>query len=423
MASRDLAGLLTGISGTQRPNPNQGSDEWRMAFGAQQAQNLGNAVGDIGGMFSGKRSLNPQEAIQIGAGELAKQKKEQIVTQLIKAGRKDVADAYVNGTITEAQASSQILSGLAESRINPNIVTTLTDLGLNTVASDYNNNVIDGATAARAIASHREAKVAIAEGREGMTAYLSKMGLRGTPEMLEAQSGGYDNLTASQFNNVIDIAVKFNNPEIQGTNYSLYNTDAGKQMVGQFKIDQGAGRKQTVWGYVNPKGDVVPVDFNSISKVTDSKGKGINVSRNAIRDISVRLATAGSNAVDSNGEPLAGFLTDANDAWKALDGEAKYTVALSVATRAEQYRTRKDNPLNQLEAENKAIKEIFVDNIEKKGFTVDLEWGDTLLNMDKTNKEIAKGIVDTKLDPNGKFSVETSSGIPVIFGVKSDEVN
>ena len=43
--------------------------------------------------------------------------------------------------------------------------------------------------------------------------------------------------------------------------------------------------------------------------------------------------------------------------------------------------------------------------------------------MDKTNKEIAKGIVDTKLDPNGKFSVETSSGIPVIFGVKSDEVN
>ena len=423
MASRDLAGLLTGISGTQQLDPNMNSGDWRMAFGAQQAQNLGNAVGDIGGMLSGKRSLNPQEAIQIGAGELAKQKKEQIVTQLIKAGRKDVADAYVNGTITEAQASSQILSGLAESRINPNIVTTLTDLGLNTVASDYNNNVIDGATAARAIASHREAKVAIAEGREGMTAYLSKMGLRGTPEMLEAQSGGYDNLTASQFNNVIDIAVKFNNPEIQGTNYSLYNTDAGKQMVGQIKIDQGAGRKQTVWGYVNPEGDVVPVDFNSISKVTDSSIDGVKVSGASIKNISLRLATAGSKAVDSNGEPLAGFLTDANDAWEALDGEAKYTVALAVATRAEQYRTRKNNPLNQLEAENTAIKEIFVDNIEKKGFTVDLEWADTLLNMDKTTKEIAKGIVDTKLDPNGKFSVETSSGIPVIFGVKSDEVN
>ena len=66
MANQDLAGLLTGISGTQRPNPNQGSDEWRMAFGGQQAQNLGNAVGNVPTMFGGKRSLNPQEAIQRG---------------------------------------------------------------------------------------------------------------------------------------------------------------------------------------------------------------------------------------------------------------------------------------------------------------------------------------------------------------------
>ena len=70
MASRDLAGLLTGISGAQRPNPNMGSDEWRMAFGAQQAQNLGNAVGNVPTMFGGERSVNPQEAIQIGMGKL-----------------------------------------------------------------------------------------------------------------------------------------------------------------------------------------------------------------------------------------------------------------------------------------------------------------------------------------------------------------
>jgi hypothetical protein len=70
MASRDLAGLLTGISGTQRPNPNQGSDAWRMAFGAQQAQNLGNAVGNIPTMFGEARNVNPQEAIQIGMGKL-----------------------------------------------------------------------------------------------------------------------------------------------------------------------------------------------------------------------------------------------------------------------------------------------------------------------------------------------------------------
>ena len=70
MANQDLAGLLTGISGTQRPNPNQGSDEWRMAFGGQQAQNLGNAVGNVPTMFGGERNVNPQEAIQIGMGKL-----------------------------------------------------------------------------------------------------------------------------------------------------------------------------------------------------------------------------------------------------------------------------------------------------------------------------------------------------------------
>jgi hypothetical protein len=48
MASRDLAGLLTGINSAQRPDPNMNSDAWRMAFGAQTAQNLGNSVGNIG---------------------------------------------------------------------------------------------------------------------------------------------------------------------------------------------------------------------------------------------------------------------------------------------------------------------------------------------------------------------------------------
>lgn len=60
MANRDIAGLLTGISSTQRPNPNMSSDQWRMAFGAQQGQNLSNAVGQA----------SPEQAIQMGMGKL-----------------------------------------------------------------------------------------------------------------------------------------------------------------------------------------------------------------------------------------------------------------------------------------------------------------------------------------------------------------
>ena len=60
MANRDIAGLLTGISSTQRPNPNMSSDQWRMAFGAQQGQNLSNATGQA----------SPEQAIQMGMGQL-----------------------------------------------------------------------------------------------------------------------------------------------------------------------------------------------------------------------------------------------------------------------------------------------------------------------------------------------------------------
>ena len=60
MANRDIAGLLTGISSTQRPNPNMSSDQWRMAFGAQQGQNLSNAVG----------TPSPEQAIQMGMAKL-----------------------------------------------------------------------------------------------------------------------------------------------------------------------------------------------------------------------------------------------------------------------------------------------------------------------------------------------------------------
>lgn len=61
MARQDIANMLTGMGGAgNRPNPNMSSSDWRMAFGAQQAQGLMNAAG----------TTSPQEAIQMGIGNL-----------------------------------------------------------------------------------------------------------------------------------------------------------------------------------------------------------------------------------------------------------------------------------------------------------------------------------------------------------------
>ena len=61
MARQDIANMLTGMGGgSTRPNPNMSSSDWRMAFGAQQAKGLMNAAG----------TTTPQEAIQMGIGNL-----------------------------------------------------------------------------------------------------------------------------------------------------------------------------------------------------------------------------------------------------------------------------------------------------------------------------------------------------------------
>jgi type III secretion system FlhB-like substrate exporter len=71
MARQDIAGLLTGISSTQRPNPNASAADWRMQFGQQQAGRLGSAVRGVqSGLLGGAPVATPQEAIQMGLGKL-----------------------------------------------------------------------------------------------------------------------------------------------------------------------------------------------------------------------------------------------------------------------------------------------------------------------------------------------------------------
>jgi hypothetical protein len=71
MARQNIAGLLTGISSTQKPNPNASAADWRMQFGQQQAGRLGSAVRGVqSGLLGGAPVATPQEAMQMGLGKL-----------------------------------------------------------------------------------------------------------------------------------------------------------------------------------------------------------------------------------------------------------------------------------------------------------------------------------------------------------------
>ena len=87
MANRDIAGLLTGISSAQKPNPNMSSDQWRMAFGARQGQNLQSAFG---------RTTPEQEMANLDLGTVTGLKKLAKLQQLRNdpvAAAKSIAQA------------------------------------------------------------------------------------------------------------------------------------------------------------------------------------------------------------------------------------------------------------------------------------------------------------------------------------------
>jgi len=227
--------------------------------------------------------------------------------------------------------------------------------------------------------------------------------------------GALDSLSESQLNSTVNALALYANPKITSDSLTAYNTPEGIKMVGKWTIETPEGIKQ-VFGYRNAEGTPVSIDPETSKKVKDKAVEGISSSSGRVSDIMIKLATAGEEAVDDKGQPIAGFITDANDAWSNLSDVKKLEVATAVDVRAEFYRKRKG--MNQLQAQRTAIKEIFTDNIYKKGVTFDRTFADTLLNLEGYETEIAKEFIDpSSTDKSGTFSGKTNSGINVLFTV------
>jgi len=139
MANRDIAGLLTGISSAQKPNPNMSSDQWRMAFGARQGQNLQSAFGrttpeqemanlDLGTVTGLKKLAklqqlrnNPVAAAKSIAQaqqlEQAGKQREQLIAQAVKLGLPETAEMLRGGGDIEI-ATKQVLEAEERSIIS-----------------------------------------------------------------------------------------------------------------------------------------------------------------------------------------------------------------------------------------------------------------------------------------------------------------
>ena len=411
----DIAGMLTGVS-NQPVNPNLSVQQQQLAMGANATRMM------QGGMESLRRSAGGAapvaEQLQMAMGSLdpsipadaekliklmmatgdragaAKLAASLKATQQDTATRTAVADRLIEfGRTSEAQ---QVLNKTMSSSVGQSLVLTL-----------------DGEK------RKAEATAAIAQAKTeaGRVGLLNTLTLNGIPKESDdykaAENGALDDIPSGQLTSVINTLARANNPKITVTNLAPYQTPKGIVMAGQYTIDQGGGVEKRIFGHETAEG-IVPIDLDTSSKVSDKKLEGIKVSPTQVKNIMLRLATAGElGATDGKNKPIEGFLTDANDAWTGLSETVQYEIGMAIAVRAEQY--RKDQNMDQLKAETLAIKKIFTDNVEKDPSMFDFDLNDAILNRSKVDAEIDKG--PDVASKGGTYQGKTLGGTPVTFTV------
>ncbi len=427
MARQDIAGLLTGMP-SSRPDPmamGGNSAQQRLAFGAERAQGLQRGVRGL----MGKDTRTPAEQLQMAMASLDLSKPEDLrkLASIQQATGRFAEAAKTAAAVRELEVEGNTRTAVAEQLASlgqPTESQQVLDRTLSTAAGQALVTQIKGeqrrgaASAAQAAAKSKRATL---EKRNAASQLLILKGFpQDSEEVQQIQDGVFDGFSDSQLTSALNSLALYSNPKITSDALTAYNVEGqGVKMVGKWSIETPQGVKQ-VFGYRDEDGIPTPIDPETSTKVKELEG--ISSSTTRVKDIMIKLATAGGlGAVDKKGKPIAGFLTDADDAWTGLPQEKKLEVATAIDVRAEFYRKRKG--MNQLQAQRKAIKEIFTDNVEEKEITADFNFNDTVLNLSKFETEIAKEFIDPAVGGGltGTFEGTTNSGINTQFSVKKDK--
>lgn len=392
MARQDIAGLLTGVSsGGIDPVTAGNSEQQRLAFGAQRAEGLGRASRGL----MGGNSRTAGEQLQMAMASLDLSKPEDL--------RKLAGIQQATGDLTGAAKTAAGIRELElEGKTRTAVSNRLIELGRTSEAQQILDRTMSTSVGQSLVLQldrdkrTAETTAAIAQTKKeaGRVGLLNTLTLNGIPkdskDYKAAENGALDDIPANQLTSVINTLTRDNNPKITVKNLTPYQTPKGIVMAGQYTLDQGGGVEKRIFGHETEEG-IMPINLDNSSPVSDKKLEGIKVSPTQVKNIMLRLATAGELGATGGGKELLSkdFLLDANDAWNAQSETVQLEMGMAIAVRAEQYRTQQN--MDQLTAETKAIKEIFTDNVEKDSDMFDFDSNDTLLNRSKVDSAIAKG--------------------------------
>lgn len=380
MASRDLAGLLTGINGAQRPNPNMGSDEWRMAFGAQTAQNLGNSIGNIGGMLNGgKRSLNPQEAIQIGASKLDQKDPEslRILARLqnsrgdsagaartlarADAIEKQIADKEKEVKTRDTLSKSLIAEGAAEQAalvLSSDMTIGQAQQLLITLKGEERRGVAaEGRIATAKTASELKAseedtkKKTITINNQKLV--LESLDLKDSPLWGRVVSGDTNNLLASDFNTLVKTEKeRKDNPVKIAGELTKYVVNGEKVWAAKTQI--GDETPKMMYESVDADNKIIhlPLPADAEKAKDKTTKKGITFTESDVNSAVNSLQFAGKGSKEG---------IENNETWDSLGDDVKRELSIDVAQRTQDLVAEGTKESKALE---QAIEEIYTNNLK-----------------------------------------------------------
>ena len=365
MANRDIAGLLTGISSTQKPNPNMSSDQWRMAFGARQGQNLQSAFG---------RTTPEQEMANLDLGTVKGLKK---LAELQQLRNNPVAAAK---TVSQLQALQKKATDKdQELKIRTALAKALVDEGAAEQANLVANNVMTVAQGQQLLITlkgeERREVAAIGRTATAKTAsevkdskkniekktitlnnqklVLESLGLKDSPLWDRVVSADTGNLTSTDFNTLVRTEKERRDNPVKITGeLTRYVVNGREVWAGKTEIGDETPQMMYATTDANNKLIYLPLPADSKKPEDKTRAKGVTFTQADVNSAVDSLQFSGKDSKEG---------IENNETWDELDPDVKHKISIDVAQRTSDLVAK---GTKESKAREQAIKEIYTNNLK-----------------------------------------------------------
>jgi len=394
MARQDIAGLLTGMPQQQRPNPNMSSAEWRLAFGQQQSDNMARGLqGAVGGLTGAGMSgaASPQEQIQIADLKAQERMATLDMTNLddlrtlasMQMSRGDRVGAAQTASMIDRKEKEQLALD-KETKTRTAVADSLSAAGQPEEAQQVRDGTLSASAGQSLIfqlkGEKRRQKIASDQAAaklqkdetvslQNQTLLLKNAGLLDSELADQVSTDQTKDLSAVDFRSLVDLELKERANPYTVKGLKKYVLDNGTEVYGGTTTSKITGESLLQYQTRGADGtlEYVPLPTTATVYKSPDNIKPMQATSTAIKQAKALLALAGKNHKNS---PVKD-----NDAWNSTSFTIydQEVIATQVVDKTNELMQTKK--LSYGEAQQQAIKEVYLDNLTEKETT--LGFGDS----------------------------------------------